>query len=453
MPKPRPAAVMDARRPPAWLPRALLMCALAVFAAVLVWRSLGLLTNVITILAWSWFIALAMEPPIRWLLRRGIRRTRATGLVMLAAGVLVTVVIALFGSLFVQQVIDFVTHLPEYYADFAEWLDDRFGAQIPTADEALDTIGKNWQSLAPGIIGAGASIVGGIFNASSILLVTYYMASAGPRFRASVLAYLEPSRQREVLRIWEVSQEKVADFINSRVVLAALSTAFTWIFFMIIDLPYALPLAAFTGVVSQFVPTIGTYIGGALPVAVALTVSPLEAVLVLAWIIAYQQLENYVFSPKISARALQLNPAVSFLGVIGFGAVFGAMGAFIALPVLATVQAVASTYVRRHEIVDDPLLHEDVEALRRNRGWSQVDEGDGDDDEPRPQGTPSGGPGPASTTWNARLRRRPASPVAPLPTDQPPTTDGEPVDGDTDAPASESGTASPDGSSQDDTGR
>ncbi|GEA80885.1 AI-2E family transporter [Cellulomonas uda] len=371
MPKPRTA--MDARRPPAWLPRALLMCVLAVFAAVLVWRSLGLLTNVITIVVWSWFIALAMEPPIRWLVRHGLRRTRATGLVMLGAGVVVTVVVALFGSLFVQQVVDFVTHLPDYYADLAEWLDDRFGAQIPTADEALDTLGTHWQSLAPGIIGAGASLIGGIFNATSILLVTYYMASAGPRFRAAVLAYLEPSRQREVLRVWEVSQEKVADFINSRLVLAALSTAFTWVFFMLIHVPYALPLAAFTGVVSQFVPTIGTYIGGALPVAVALTVSPVKALLVIAWIIAYQQVENYLFSPKISARALLLNPAVSFLGVIGFGAVFGAMGAFLALPVMATIQAVASTYVRRHEIVDDPLLREDAEAMRRDHGWEDLE--------------------------------------------------------------------------------
>ena len=421
---------MDARRPPAWLPRALLMCALTVFAAVLVWRALGLLTNVITILAWSWFVALAMEPPIRWLVRRGIRRTRATGLVMLTAGVLIVVVVALFGSLFVQQVIDFVTNLPNYYEDLADWLDQRFDAQIPTADEALDRITDQWQSLAPGIIGAGASLVGGIFTASAILLVTYYMASAGPRFRAAVLGYLEPNRQREVLRIWEVSQEKVADFINSRLVLAALSTVFTWIFLMIVGIPYALPLAAFTGVVSQFVPTIGTYIGGAVPVAVALTVSPVRALLVLAWIIAYQQLENYVFSPKISARALQLNPAVAFLGVIGFGAVFGAMGAFIALPVLATVQAVASTYVRRHEIVDDPLLHEDVEALRRNRGWSDLDEDETrdeaagrpptrvDSDEPvgassdAGQGLEHGRRG----SWSERVRRRSASPVAPLPT-------------------------------------
>ncbi|GEL93856.1 AI-2E family transporter [Cellulomonas composti] len=370
--KPEPSAATSDRYPPRWLPRALLMSAVAVFLAIFAWRSLGLLTNVIMILVLSWFIALAMEPSIRWLVGRGIRRTRSTGLVMTGGLTVGVVVLVVFGSMFVQQVVEFAEHIPEYYAQFAAWVDDTFHTKLPTSEAAIDQVAARWKDFAPTIIGAGVSFIGAVFNFTSILLVTYYMASAGPRFRASILAYLRADRQREVLRVWEVSQEKIADFITSRLVLAALSTAFTWAFLAIIQMPYALPLAAFTGIVSQFVPTIGTYIGGALPVAVALTISPAKALLVLGWIILYQQVENYVFSPKVSARALQLNPAVSFVGVLAFGAVFGAMGAFLALPVIATIQAVLSTYLRRHELVDSPLLHEDVEALKRNRGWVHV---------------------------------------------------------------------------------
>jgi hypothetical protein len=58
--------------------------------------------------------------------------------------------------------------------------------------------------------------------------------------------------------------------------------------------------------------------------------------------------------------------------VIGFGAVFGPLGAFLALPVIATIQAVAWTYLRRHELVDSPLLSEDAQALRRQRAWTEV---------------------------------------------------------------------------------
>jgi len=371
----------DPRKPPLWLPRALVMTAVAVFIAVATWRALGLLGNVIFIVVISWFLSLAMEPLIRWLVAHGIRRTRATGLVMLGSLIAIGVVIALFGNLFITQVIELVQSLPEYYAQLVTWLDTSFGVEVPEADELLVNLGSHWQELAPGLLGIGSSIIGGLFTFTSVLLVVYYMASAGPRFRAAICRLLAPARQREILRLWEVSQEKVADFINSRIVLAALSTAFTFIFLTILDIPYALPLAAFTGVVSQFVPTIGTYIGGALPIAVALAVSPVKGLLTLAFIVGYQQVENLLFSPKVSARSLEINPAVSFLAVIGFGAVFGPIGAFLALPVAATIQAVSSTYVRRHDLVDDELLKEDEQAVKRSRGWVDVPE-----DESAPDG-------------------------------------------------------------------
>lgn len=369
------------KRPPAWLPRALLVTTVAVFLGLFAWRALSMLGNVIFIVVISWFVALAMEPLIRWLVVRGIRRTRATGIVMVGGILAILVVLALFGQLFVSQVVALVESLPEYYTQLTTWLDTTFDVQIPEADEVLANLGDNWQELAPGIIGVGSSIIGGLFTMTSVLLVVYYMASAGPRFRASVLRLFAPNRQREVQRLWEVSQEKVADFINSRIVLAALSTVFTFVFLTVLGIPYALPLAAFTGVVSQFVPTVGTYIAGAVPTAVALAVDPAKGALVLAFIIGYQQLENLVFSPKVSARSLELNPAVSFLAVIAFGAVFGPFGAFLALPVAATIQAVSSTYIRRHELVDAALLEED-EAMRRRRDWVDVPEDEARDGAP-----------------------------------------------------------------------
>ena len=136
--------------------------------------------------------------------------------------------------------------------------------------------------------------------------------------------------------------------------------------------------------VSQFVPTIGTYIGGALPIAVALAVDPVKGLLTLAFIVGYQQVENLIFSPKVSSRSLEINPAISFLAVIAFGAVFGPIGAFLALPVAATIQAVSSTYIRRHDLVDDELLQEDEQARATERGWVDVPEDEHDEPSDRP---------------------------------------------------------------------
>lgn len=365
-------AQRDTARPPRWLLRALVLSAVVAGLAVLAWRALGQLGDVILILTISWFVSLAMEPSVRWLVARGWRRTRATGLVLVTGLLGIIVIAVVFGGLFVSQLVDLVKSLPAYYTDLATWAEQTFDVTMPSSDEVVNSIAAHWQDLAPGVVGAGLSLVNAFFTATSVLLVTYYMASRGPQFRAAVLRFFSTDRQVRVLQLWEVSQQKVGDFINSRLVLAALCTVFTWAFLALLHMPYALALAAFTGIVSQFVPTIGTYIGGALPVAVALTISLGKGIAVLAFIIAYQQVENLIFSPRVSARSLEINPAVSFVGVIGFGAVFGWLGAFLALPIIATIQAVAWTYLRRHELVDSPLLSEDAQALRDQRAWTEV---------------------------------------------------------------------------------
>ena len=111
--------------------------------------------------------------------------------------------------------------------------------------------------------------------------------------------------------------------------------------------------------VSQFIPTVGTYIGGALPVLFAWgSNGATYAVGVLVFIIVYQQIENLILSPKISQRTMDLNPAIAFLAVLVFGSLFGALGAFLALPITASLQAIFKVYTKRYELVDSPLLYD-----------------------------------------------------------------------------------------------
>jgi predicted PurR-regulated permease PerM len=349
-----------ADRPPRWFGRALVMTVLAVFVAIFVWRALGSLSGLVVNLVIALFFALAMEPMILWLVRHGWKRGAATGVVMFSILAATAAVLALFGGMFVEQAGQLAKTLPDTYASVSAWLEDRLAVDVPPIAQLQTQLVDDWgDEVATRALAIGSSVLGGIFAFSVILLVAYYLAAAGPRFRASICAWLSPKNQTEVLRLWEVTQLKISDYINSRIVLAVVASVFTGVFLTIIDIPYALPLALFTGVVSQFVPTIGTYIGGALPIVFAVTTDgPQKAVMVLVFIVLYQQVENFWFAPKVSARALQMNPAVAFVSVLAFGAVFGALGAFLALPVAATIQAVASTYLRRHELVDSHMFRD-----------------------------------------------------------------------------------------------
>ena len=129
------------------------------------------------------------------------------------------------------------------------------------------------------------------------------------------------------------------------------------VFLMIIKVPYWLPLALFCGIVSQFVPTLGTYIGGALPVLFAWGERGIGyAIGVVVFITVYQQIENLVLSPKISERTMDLNPCIAFLTVLFFGSIFGAAGAFLALPITASIQVLLKVAMKRYPLVDMPLM-------------------------------------------------------------------------------------------------
>lgn len=139
--------------------------------------------------------------------------------------------------------------------------------------------------------------------------------------------------------------------------MAAINATGTAIFLIFMNVPYWLPLSLFCGIVSQFVPTIGTYLGGALPILFAWGSNGFgSAIAVLIFVTIYQQIENMVISPKISEKTMDLNPAVAFLSVLIMGAVFGALGAFLALPVTASLQAILKVCTKQYNLVSSPLM-------------------------------------------------------------------------------------------------
>jgi predicted PurR-regulated permease PerM len=114
-------------------------------------------------------------------------------------------------------------------------------------------------------------------------------------------------------------------------------------------------MALWVGLVSQFLPVIGTYLAGVLPVLLTFIESPTKALIILGFIFFYQQVENYLFSPRITARTLELHPALAFGGALAGAAVLGPIGALLALPAAAMGQALISAWGVRHDVIDDPL--------------------------------------------------------------------------------------------------
>jgi predicted PurR-regulated permease PerM len=177
---------------------------------------------------------------------------------------------------------------------------------------------------------------------------------------------LPPARQQRVLWTWEVAIEKTGAYLYSRLLLALISGLATFVVLTALGIPFAVPLAVWMGLVSQFIPTVGTYIAMALPLLVAVVESPVKALVLLVFFAAYQQIENYLLSPRITAKTMELHAAVAFGCAIAGASIAGLIGAFIALPVAAIVQALVSSALERHAVIDADLTREiDPEQARQ----------------------------------------------------------------------------------------
>ncbi len=178
--------------------------------------------------------------------------------------------------------------------------------------------------------------------------------------------------------------------------MALISGIAHYVLLEILEVPYAPALAVWVGLVSQFIPTIGTYLAGALPMLIAFTVNPWYALWVLIFVVVYQQFENYMLQPKLTAKTVDIHPAVAFGSVIAGTALLGAVGALIAIPAVATLQAFLGAYVKRYDVTDDPRVHGrripragPARPARLRRLWAR----DPEQDRPGPDGSEGTGDG------------------------------------------------------------
>ncbi len=346
--------------PPPWLLRAFLLAAATVAGLIVGFWVLQRLQGLLTVLMVSLFLAFAIEPAVNWLAARGVRRGIATGVVFLGLLLIVVGFLWTLGSLLVNQVTTLVQNAPEYADRIVDWVNNTFHTELSGTDiqkyatEWSDQIEGYLVGLAENAWGIGTAAIGALFQGLGVLLFTFYFAADGPRFRNAVSSLLPPHRQRHVLRAWDIAVDKTGGYIYSRGLLAVCSTLAHYVVLRILDVPSAFALALWVGVVSQFIPTVGTYLAGALPVIVAMVNGgPGDALWILGFIVLYQQFENYVLQPRITATTLDMHPAVAFGAVIAGAALLGATGALLAIPVTATVQAFAGAYIRRYEVETD----------------------------------------------------------------------------------------------------
>ncbi|OFE17822.1 hypothetical protein BA895_13515 [Humibacillus sp. DSM 29435] len=329
---------------------------------VLLWIAnwvFGATSSFLFLLLLAWLLSIAMEPVVLWLSRHGVKRGLATGLTMLGLLVLFAGLGELFGSVFLSQLSDLGNQLPQTISTAIDWINQTFHTKFDLAtiqkgiEVTPDKIGELLGRYGGGIVGVFGTVVTFLFDFLTILVFAFYLSADSPRLRQAIGSWLPQRYQRVFMTVWEISVEKTGGYVISKLVLASLSAVFHIAFFWFIDVPFWLPLGIFAGIVGQFIPTVGTYIGVALPALFALIGKPINALWIVLFATVYQQIENYVFTPKVSRKTMDVHPAIALGSVIAGAALFGPIGALIGIPLAAVALAIMNTFSQRHELVPE----------------------------------------------------------------------------------------------------
>jgi predicted PurR-regulated permease PerM len=307
----------------------------------------------------AWLFAISLEPGIRALTRRGMSRGAAAATMGLSAVLAAVLLAAVFGQLFFVQVTEFVRGMPALSTSLIDWVGARFGTSLDasTISSSLNLSPSqiaSWAgSLSDGVLGVVGSLSAVLFDLVTVLVFGFYFAGDGPNMFRTLASGMPPHGQQVFLTVSEIAIAKTGGYVVSKVLLAALSALFHGIFFAVIGVPYWLPFALFVGITAQFVPIVGTYLGVLLPVLATVFTSPWLAVAIVVFAATYQQIENYVFTPRISKRTMDVNPAIALAAVFAGAAIWGPLGAVIGIPLAAAAIAILDTYSRRYELITE----------------------------------------------------------------------------------------------------
>lgn len=298
-------------------------------------------------------LAIAASGPVNLLAKR-MRRGMAIAIVYLGILLIPLALGALLVPPLVTSGVSLVEDLPGYVHDLQNQLEnnaifrklDRNFGVYEQLNKAANNLAGNLDNAAGTLGKIGTAVLNSIFVSFTILILSMFMVSRG---RDWVEAFIRrrPEHEAEVLaRMVSRIGSAVGGYIGGAIAQAFIAGVAAFIVLSILGAPSPLVLAA---VVATFdaIPMVGSTIAGVIVGVVTLfTGFPLDTIIWMIFVIAYQQFENYVVQPQIQRRAVELEPFIVLVAVLFGGTLMGVMGAILAIPIAATIQIIVQEYNR-----------------------------------------------------------------------------------------------------------
>jgi predicted PurR-regulated permease PerM len=246
-------------------------------------------------------------------------------------------IVALIAPPVVQEAGELASAAPDYAQNLLKnhtlrRLDEQYGV----IDEITNrlTSGSLWTSVFGGVVGAGKAVLSGFFSAFTVLVLTMYFTASLPSVKASAYRLVPRSRRHRFTVLAEEITRRVGGYVIGQISIATINGVCSFVMMEIVGIPYPAVLAVTVGVLG-LIPMVGATLGGVLMVLVALFDSWTATIIVAVYYVVYQQVENYVISPRVMRRTVDVPGAVTIVAALAGGTLLGVLGALMAIPVAA----------------------------------------------------------------------------------------------------------------------
>lgn len=322
--------------------------------------ALDLAVRLRTQLVWiaiAFFLALALEPAVKRLSSVMPRKSR--GLAVAAVLILLIAVLGLVGYVlippFASQIYKLVVNLPHSYQSYvmANPKIARLAARmfhIPDTSTAISQLSNQLLNYGGSAISLARSIGGGIFAATTVLLLTLFMVLEGPHW-AKVFWEFTPAEKRER---WQpiVSQlhGTITGYVNGNLIKSGIAAVATAVILMVLGSPYVLALSLLVAIF-DLIPMVGATLAAILvSLAVLMFLGVTPAVIMLAFFLIFQQIENNLVQPLVFSKTVEVSPLVTIIALILGASLAGLVGALVAIPVAASAQILVRTWASNRRL-------------------------------------------------------------------------------------------------------
>jgi predicted PurR-regulated permease PerM len=354
-----------------WTPRQVIAGTLVVLSVVIGFLLFYRFRLVAIIVFSGIVVSMAMTPAVDWLQHHRLPRALSVIVIYLVLLIVLIVFIVVLIPPIAEQLSAALPKIEIYYRDLkSAWgssplllirqIATRLPPQInltlvasPAAGDALDAVGQ--------AITTTGAILSGLFTLTAILLIGFYWTLEGEGALRTLLRPLASDKRKSAQEMFQEIGTRVGGYVRGQGILALTIGVADLIVYLVIGLPAALAVALLAALF-ELIPVLGPTLGAIPAVLVALSYDPSKVVWVIVAGALIQFLENNVLAPRVMHKTVGVNPMVTLLAIVAFGALFGFAGLLLAIPMAAIIQI----------ILDRSLLRPQTSGLETPAGRDRL---------------------------------------------------------------------------------